>query len=116
MPSLQSVHEIEIGGLGIVAHKMKPDQFNSWRKIPSNQINKLTDLVCDDDYYRLSLHVPHGTLLLILNKLKLATVEVTHSVMGMPYKQILYKDYYQCFWDESKILIKCEQVINPYHS
>ena len=99
------VHNLKPGALGLVAHTMKPHELNGWVKrvvVDSTQYYP-SDLMFGGNLYKLDLHIPHGTLVLVLSENQLRTASSN-----------IYSRYYQVLWGETALFIRGDRVFNPY--
>lgn len=99
------VHDLKPGSIGLVAHTMKPHELNGWvKRLNVDKMKYYTnDLMFRGNLYFLNLHVPHGTLVLILSEQSLK--RTTSSIPG---------SFYQVLWGETVVFLKRDLLINPY--
>lgn len=95
-----AVHRLKPGSLGLVAHTLKPYELNGWVKgVDIKTRWHISQLVFHGHVYCLNVHVPHGTLVLVVSEQKPSNIS---------------ESYYEVLWGETVLFLKKETLLNPY--
>lgn len=93
------VHELKPGTLGLIAHCMKPNEWNAYIKEPNP--GKTPWIFVDNVPYKLSLHIPHSSLVLVVKAFSASTVQPP------------IQSYYEVIWQDFTCLVQRDLIINP---
>jgi hypothetical protein len=105
---MSHVHDLKPGSLGLVAHNLKPYELNGWvRGVDIKRRCNISKLIFHGHVYCLNVHVPHGTLVLVVSEQK-----PSNSLES--YSFDVYNSYYEVLWGETVLFLKKETLLNPY--
>lgn len=111
---MSKIHELRVGQIGVVAHELKHYVWNAWTESHDIGTKPLTPIfgyspIVNNKPLVKSLHIPHGSLVLVLKE---ATLLPTAESTKENKRPFIF--YYKVLWREEICWIEKKYLINPY--